>query len=80
MAYRKLATGIKLPKHAKVSFCEGWVAGKMKRKPFKSVGGIQSKRKFQLIHGDVCGPMPTESIGGTSTVSFLLMTSQDTFP
>ena len=36
----------------------------MKRKPFKSVGEIRSKRKLQLIHSDVCGPMPTDSIGG----------------
>ena len=36
----------------------------MKRKPLKSVGEIRSKRKFQLIHSDVCGPMPTDSIGG----------------
>ena len=30
MAYKRLATGIKLPKQAKMSFCEGCVAGKIK--------------------------------------------------
>ena len=25
---------------------------------------VRSRRKLQLIHSDVCGPMPTESIGG----------------
>ena len=60
----ELATGINLPKHAKLSFCEGCVAGKMKRAPFKPVGEIRSKRKLQLVHSDVCGPMPTDSIGG----------------
>ena len=64
MSYKKLATGIKLPKRAKLSFCEGCIAGKMKRKPFKAVGEIRSKRKLQLVHSDVCGPMPTDSIGG----------------
>ena len=64
MAYNKLVTGSRLPNHAKVSFCEECVAGKMKQKPFKSVGEIRSKRKLQLIHSDVCGPMPTDSIGG----------------
>jgi len=64
MANRKLATGIKLPKQAKISFCEGCVAGKIKQKPFKSVGEICSNRKLQVIHSDVCGPMPTDSIGG----------------
>ena len=64
MAHKELAIGIKLPKCAKLSFCEGCIAGKMKRKPFKSVGEIRSKRRLQLVHSDVCGPMPTESIGG----------------
>ena len=66
MAYKKLVTGIRLPKCAKLSFCEGCIAGKMKRQPFKSVGEIRSKRKLQLVHSDVCGPMPTESIGGNA--------------
>ena len=65
MAYKKLATGIRLRKQARLSFCEGYIAGKMKRNPFKSVGEIRSKRKLQLIHSDVCGPMPTDSIGGS---------------
>ena len=66
MANKKLATGIRLPKCAKLSFCEACIAGKMKRQPFRSVGEIRSKRKLQLIHSDVCGPMPTESIGGNA--------------
>ena len=36
----------------------------MQRKPFSAIGEIRSTRKLQLIHSDVCGPMPTESIGG----------------
>ena len=28
------------------------------------MGEIRSKRKPRLVHSDVCGPMPTESIGG----------------
>ena len=63
-ANEELATGINLPKHTKLSFCEGCVAGKLKRAPFKPVGEIRSKRKLQLVHSDVCGPMPTDSIGG----------------
>ena len=65
MAYKKLATGIRLRKQARLSFCEGCIAGKMRRNPFKSVGEIRSKRKLQLIHSDVCGPMPTDSMGGS---------------
>ena len=61
---KELATGISFPKSTRLSFCEGCVHGKMQRKPFKSVGGIRSTRKLQLVHSDVCGPMQTESIGG----------------
>lgn len=57
IAQNELATGIKLPKAMKLSFCEGCVEGKMHRKPFKSVGDIRSTRKLQLVHSDVCGPM-----------------------
>ncbi len=74
MSNKKLATGIKLPKRARLSFCEGCIAGKMKRKTFKAVGEIRSKRKLQL---DVCGPMPVDSIGGKSISSLLSMTIQD---
>ena len=64
MAQKKLAAEIRLPKGATLSFCEGCVAGKMTRKSFKPVGEIRSKKRLQLIHSDICGPMPTESIGG----------------
>lgn len=37
---------------------------KLAKKPFKSIGGICSNCKMQLIHNDVCGPMQTESISG----------------
>ena len=36
----------------------------MKRAPFKPVAEIRSKRRLQVVHSDVCGPMPTDSIGG----------------
>lgn len=32
---------------------------------YKPVGEIRSKRKLELVHSDVCGPMQTESIGGS---------------
>ncbi len=37
----------------------------MKRDPFKSLGEIRSKRKLEIVHSDVCGPMSTNSIGGS---------------
>ena len=56
--------GVKLPGKVKLTFCQGCVEGKMHRMLFKSVGEIRSTRKLELVHSDVCGPMPTESIGG----------------
>ena len=35
---KEAVTGLKIPKNAKLSFCEGCVEGKMHRKPFKPVG------------------------------------------
>ena len=55
--------GIDIEKITELSFCEGCLAGKMCRKPFPTVGEIRSKRKLQLVHSDVCGPMQTQSIG-----------------
>ena len=56
--------GAKMPNKLKLNFCQGCVEGKMHQLPFKSVGEIQSSRRLELVHSDVCGPMPTESIGG----------------
>ena len=64
VANKELATGINLPKQTKLSFREACVIGKIKRAPFKPVGEIRSERKLQIVHSDVCGPMPSESIGG----------------
>ena len=64
LSQREMVTGMKLPKEAQLSFCEGCVEGKMHRQPFKSVGeSHHSSRKLQLVHSDVCGPMD-ESLGG----------------
>ena len=64
LSQKEMVTGMKLPKEAQLSFCEGCVEGKMHRQPFKPVGeSHRSSRKLQLVHSDVCGPMD-ESIGG----------------
>ena len=65
MASQDLVKGLHIPCNTRMSFCEKCVEGKMARKPFQSVGEIRTTRKLQLVHSDVCGPMPTESIGGS---------------
>ncbi|GFT10382.1 retrovirus-related Pol polyprotein from transposon TNT 1-94 [Trichonephila clavipes] len=37
---------------------------KSKRVSFKRTGAVRSKRPLELLHMDLCGPMPTESQGG----------------
>ncbi|GFW51545.1 retrovirus-related Pol polyprotein from transposon TNT 1-94 [Trichonephila clavipes] len=37
---------------------------KSKRVSFKKTGAVRSKRSLELLHMDLCGPMPTESQGG----------------
>lgn len=64
LVLKEMAIGIKIPKSANTSFCEGCVEGKIHRKPFKSIGEIRTKRRLQLVHSDVCGPMRTKSIDG----------------
>jgi len=56
-----LIKGVKFSETGRLNFCEGCVEGKMSRKPLKPVGGIKSTRKLQMVHSDVCGPMPIQS-------------------
>ncbi|GFX95855.1 retrovirus-related Pol polyprotein from transposon TNT 1-94 [Trichonephila clavipes] len=37
---------------------------KSKRVSFKKTGAVRSKRPLELLHMDLCGPMPTDSQGG----------------
>lgn len=55
-----------------IGVCEPCVKGKMSRQPYKSRDSIKSKRVLELVHTDVCGPMQTESLGGSKYfVSFI---------
>jgi len=58
-----MVKGMKVANGEDLSFCEDCVEGKMSRQPYQSVGEICSVRKLQCVHSDVCGPIPTESIG-----------------
>ena len=64
MATHDIVKEMKVAKGEDLSFCEDCVEVKMSRQPFQSVGDICSVRKLQCVHSNVCGPMPTESIGG----------------
>ena len=59
-----LIKGVNFSENDRLNFCEGCVEGKLSRKPFKSVGGIKTTRKLQIVHSDVCGPMPVQIFTG----------------
>ena len=63
VAFKELVRGMTILKNDELSFCESCIEGKLHRKPFECVGEIRSTRKLQCVHRDMCGPMPTESLG-----------------
>ncbi|GBN64158.1 Retrovirus-related Pol polyprotein from transposon TNT 1-94 [Araneus ventricosus] len=44
--------------------CEVCKLAKTKRKSFKPIGKIKSTKPLQLLHMDVCGPLPSQSLRG----------------
>ena len=61
----KNAEGVDIPSEGKQSFCEACIQGKMHRLPHHSLKEIRSKKKLQLVYTDICGPMQTQSFGGS---------------
>ena len=55
--------------------CEGCIFGKQSRQQFQH-SASQTERRLQLVHSDLCGPMPTTLLV-TSTLFHLLTIIQD---
>ena len=51
--------------------CEPCVLGKQHRMPFKASGNTSSK-PLELLHTDLCGPLPVPSLGGSVYFATLL--------
>jgi transposase InsO family protein len=60
-----VATGINLKKGQPMDFCEDCVKAKMHRTPAPKESMHRASNPGDLIHSDVCGPMSTESLGGS---------------
>jgi len=58
-----MAIGIKSPKGCSLLFRKGCIEGKMHQRSFQKVE-VQSSKRLKFVCSDVCGPMPTESLGG----------------
>ena len=71
MAKYRLVDGLALsPNNAiPVSPCVGYTSGQMKRLPFP-IGHTRATSPSELIHTDVCGPMPVKSPGGRARITF----------
>jgi hypothetical protein len=45
--------------------CESCVYGESHRLPFPKKNSSRANRILDLVHSDICGPMPVESMGGS---------------
>ncbi|GJX75481.1 retrovirus-related pol polyprotein from transposon TNT 1-94 [Tanacetum coccineum] len=63
-----IVTGLPKLKFVKDHFCTSCELGKAKRKSFKTKTTPSSKRRLQILHMDLCGPMRVESFNGKKYV------------
>jgi hypothetical protein len=61
---KKMVEGIPELQSTHEGICKGCALGKNIKKPFPSSNN-RSKEILDLIHSDVCGPMPVKSLGGS---------------
>nr|GEV05138.1 copia protein [Tanacetum cinerariifolium] len=67
-----IAIGLPKLKFVKDHLCSSCELGKAKRKSFQSKTTPSSKRRLQLLHMDLCGPMRVESINGKKYVLIIV--------
>jgi hypothetical protein len=60
----KMVEGIPKLQYTHEGICKGCALGKNVKKPFSSRNN-RSKEILDLMHSDVCGPMPIKSLGGS---------------
>nr|GEY72856.1 hypothetical protein [Tanacetum cinerariifolium] len=63
-----IVVGLPKLKFVKDHLCSSYELGKAKRKSFQSKTTLSSKRRLQLLHMDLCGPMRIASINGKKYV------------
>ncbi|GJZ27007.1 retrovirus-related pol polyprotein from transposon TNT 1-94 [Tanacetum coccineum] len=67
-----IVTGLPKLKFVKDHLCSSCELGKAKRKSFHTKTTPSSKRRLQLLHMDLCGPMRVESINGKKYVLVII--------
>ncbi|GKD00207.1 retrovirus-related pol polyprotein from transposon TNT 1-94 [Tanacetum coccineum] len=68
LSKNNIVTGLPKLKFIKDHLCSSCELGKAKRKSFHTKTTPSSKRRLQLLHMDLCGPMQVESINGKKYV------------
>ncbi|GJU59993.1 retrovirus-related pol polyprotein from transposon TNT 1-94 [Tanacetum coccineum] len=68
LSKNNIVTGLLKLKFIKDHLCSSCELGKAKRKSFHTKTTPSSKRRLQLLHMDLCGPMRVESINGKKYV------------
>lgn len=73
LAKHQMAIGLeKVNANIESKFCESCVFGKQAKKPFPKNKNPRSSRILEMIHTDVCGPLPTTAYDGSRYfVSFI---------
>lgn len=59
--------------------CEACKTCKLSRKPHRYIMYNQSNETLDLIHLDICGPIPIESIGGARYVLLIIDDYRDMY-
>ncbi|GJR75188.1 retrovirus-related pol polyprotein from transposon TNT 1-94 [Tanacetum coccineum] len=67
-----IVTGLPKLKFVKDHLCSSCELGKAKQKSFYTKTTLSSKRRLQLLHMDLCGPMRVESINGKKYVLVII--------
>ena len=68
MVNQNLVRGLDNVKVNENEICHDCAAGKMHRSPFPIHDYSEPRKKFELIHSDVCGKLTPESVGGASYI------------
>ncbi|GKC84877.1 retrovirus-related pol polyprotein from transposon TNT 1-94 [Tanacetum coccineum] len=67
-----IVTGLPKLKFVKDYFCSSYELGKAKRKSLKTKTTPSSKRRLQIVHMDLCGPVRVESFNGKKYVLVII--------
>ncbi|UYV61341.1 hypothetical protein LAZ67_1004473 [Cordylochernes scorpioides] len=63
MAREELVIGLEISSRDK-GLCDDCCIAKFTKASHKNLGNIRTKQTLELIHTDICGPMPVKSTGG----------------